>query len=116
MSFSDQEICSICLQSLPKQDVKKLIRCGHEFHLDCIKQWKVVGTNERCPICRKPLDLRDTRGTAKHNFMDNMGQRSVQRKCKYSLILAMCWSVIALFLYIGTYQNYPIKEEQCVLI
>ena len=29
--------------------------CNHEFHFDCVKEWKVV--SETCPICRSGIGI-----------------------------------------------------------
>ena len=54
---SDQEqSCAICQDVLrPEQQGRKVNRCGHWFHLDCIDTW--FETNPRCPLCRE--DIRD---------------------------------------------------------
>ena len=43
--------CSICLTSTNKP--KCVTKCGHHFHISCIKQWLKV--NHTCPMCREPL-------------------------------------------------------------
>ncbi|PON91993.1 43kDa postsynaptic protein [Trema orientale] len=43
--------CSICIQELRGGDsVRRLPKCGHFFHLDCIDQW--LRRQGSCPICR----------------------------------------------------------------
>ena len=42
--------CQICLEDIEK-DKLKTGRCGHNFHMDCIKQWTDQGKKE-CPLCR----------------------------------------------------------------
>jgi hypothetical protein len=34
-----------------EDDLGKL-KCGHDFHFNCIKKWLVQKNN--CPICKKP--------------------------------------------------------------
>ncbi|XP_062079618.1 NEP1-interacting protein-like 1 [Humulus lupulus] len=47
----DEFCCSICLQELKGGDsVRRLPKCGHFFHLDCIDQWLM--RQGSCPICR----------------------------------------------------------------
>lgn len=45
--------CSICLCDGPTCTLK----CGHTFHLPCIKKWfvKCKIDNETCPTCRNPM-------------------------------------------------------------
>ena len=43
--------CCICYQD-DKNIVRKL-KCGHEFHLDCIDQW--LCNKKICPMCRTYL-------------------------------------------------------------
>ncbi|CAE5967951.1 unnamed protein product [Arabidopsis arenosa] len=54
---SDQQIkssCSICLQDWEEGEVgRKLERCGHIFHMNCIDEWLL--RQETCPICRDHL-------------------------------------------------------------
>ena len=41
--------CCICYQDDNK--VTRKLKCGHEFHLDCIELW--LTEKNSCPICRK---------------------------------------------------------------
>ena len=63
MSFSDDVMeflgqslaCIICMESLDKWDTERL-KCGHEFHIKCIKEWRAGSlgdVNQQCPVCRK---------------------------------------------------------------
>ncbi|KAL9292084.1 putative transcription factor C2H2 family [Arabidopsis thaliana] len=46
--------CSICLQDWEEGEVgRKLARCGHTFHMNCIDEWLL--RQETCPICRDHL-------------------------------------------------------------
>lgn len=43
--------CSICLQEVTGgESVRRLPKCGHFFHLECIDQWLI--RQGFCPICR----------------------------------------------------------------
>lgn len=43
-------VCSICYGFMYK--IKKLKRCGHEFHRMCIEKW--FEKSNTCPLCREP--------------------------------------------------------------
>jgi len=46
------EYCSICFDPLREEDFIHFIQftCGHQFHLECIKQW--IEIKPTCPMCR----------------------------------------------------------------
>lgn len=46
---TENPTCCICLQHLDNVGIKK-IRCGHEFHRNCIQEW--TKRRPSCPICR----------------------------------------------------------------
>ena len=46
-----EEICSICGDGLCKQYSHKL-KCGHEFHYDCLMKSFKGAKNTGCPYCR----------------------------------------------------------------
>lgn len=46
--------CSICAEKYDKKDIVSVLKCGHIFHTNCIKEWghyKAV-----CPVCKEPID------------------------------------------------------------
>ena len=43
--------CTICLNNFTRGDAIRKLRCGHEFHKDCIDPW-LLNNSVRCPICR----------------------------------------------------------------
>ncbi|KAM6578283.1 hypothetical protein CsatB_030120 [Cannabis sativa] len=46
--------CVICLSGFEDGEVgRKLPKCSHEFHLECIDMW--LGSHSNCPICRAPV-------------------------------------------------------------
>ena len=47
---TDDDICSICLDNLNKEQIYKLPECGHIYHTNCIMQWMRAGHN-KCPYC-----------------------------------------------------------------
>ena len=46
-------VCSICLLSNRWYQDIRTIKCGHRFHLDCIKKWS--SNNYNCPVCRTKI-------------------------------------------------------------
>ena len=51
------EECSICLKPL-KDDVLTT-SCQHEFHDNCLREWKNKTISFTCPLCRSSLQLHD---------------------------------------------------------
>ncbi|KAK9150328.1 hypothetical protein Syun_008637 [Stephania yunnanensis] len=47
----EAEICSICMDGFKVDEKIGSLSCGHEFHVNCIKDWLIV--NNTCPICRR---------------------------------------------------------------
>ena len=41
--------CIICSETY-KSSICRKLKCGHQFHLECIDTW--LSNNETCPICR----------------------------------------------------------------
>ncbi|CAL0306955.1 unnamed protein product [Lupinus luteus] len=47
----DDYECSVCLSDLEEgEEVKKLPRCKHSFHVQCIDMW--LHSHHDCPVCR----------------------------------------------------------------
>ena len=44
------DVCSICLDSLNKEQTYELPECGHKYHTNCIFHWLRCGHN-KCPYC-----------------------------------------------------------------
>lgn len=54
---SDLEECIICFEEMGEKDVLVVVnRCGHTFHLDCMKEWN-NHYNQSCPICRRGVGI-----------------------------------------------------------
>ena len=52
--------CSICFEDYASGDLKRLLRCGHFFHLECIDRWFLSSASDQsrraaCPLCNTPL-------------------------------------------------------------
>ncbi|KAG6768102.1 hypothetical protein NC652_018872 [Populus alba x Populus x berolinensis] len=50
-SDSEDEPCCICQEAYAHEDDLGKLKCGHDFHFNCIKRWLVEKNN--CPICKK---------------------------------------------------------------
>jgi hypothetical protein len=56
--------CLVCLCDFEAKDVaRKLVKCNHLFHRECIDQWLTTGRNS-CPLCREQgVDEKKTSAT-----------------------------------------------------
>ncbi|XP_011043560.1 PREDICTED: E3 ubiquitin-protein ligase MBR2-like [Populus euphratica] len=50
-SDSEDEPCCICQEAYADEDDLGKLKCGHDFHFNCIKRWLVE--KNTCPICKK---------------------------------------------------------------
>ncbi|KAI3849024.1 hypothetical protein MKX03_011467 [Papaver bracteatum] len=48
----ENDTCIICQAEYKKLEKIGILDCGHEYHVECIKQWLLI--NKTCPICRRP--------------------------------------------------------------
>ncbi|KAF1982665.1 hypothetical protein K402DRAFT_424410 [Aulographum hederae CBS 113979] len=47
-----EQRCLVCLCDFEKEEVaRRLVKCEHMFHKECIDQWLTTGRNS-CPLCR----------------------------------------------------------------
>ena len=44
-----QDICSICLEDMKKDEDLYRAPCRHKFHRECLDSW--LAKNNRCPMC-----------------------------------------------------------------
>lgn len=44
--------CPICLEKITEE--KKTLKCGHEFHTECINLW--LDEKKECPVCRTAVE------------------------------------------------------------
>jgi hypothetical protein len=51
---SNREPCAICQDTMESGAVRRINRCQHTFHQQCIDTWFQTGVT--CPICR--IDIR----------------------------------------------------------
>ncbi|XP_046566144.1 uncharacterized protein LOC124274812 [Haliotis rubra] len=50
-SVNDEDVCPICFEDFSVAK-KQRLDCGHEFHIQCIREW-VLGHERTCPTCRR---------------------------------------------------------------
>lgn len=48
----ETDFCTICLTNYENLQKVGKLDCGHEYHVDCVKQWLVI--KNICPICKCP--------------------------------------------------------------
>ena len=48
-----EKICTICLEEIG--DLECRLKCGHGYHLNCIREWAYVKKNNNCPQCRDTI-------------------------------------------------------------
>ncbi|KAE9596054.1 hypothetical protein Lal_00031013 [Lupinus albus] len=53
--------CVICLSGFEEGEIgRRLPKCGHTFHLECIDMW--LSSHCTCPICRDPIVVQNNDG------------------------------------------------------
>lgn len=58
-------VCTICQDEFEEDEMVKSIKCGHEFHIDCVRTW-LTRESTKCPNCRVELHTDDSQ-RAFHN-------------------------------------------------
>lgn len=48
------EVCIICQDEFEEETLVKELKCGHEFHIGCLKPW-LTKESTHCPMCRIEL-------------------------------------------------------------
>jgi hypothetical protein len=56
----DDNTCTICLNELQSGDRVSDLPCGHDFHVDCLKDW--LKRKNQCPLCQR-------HGIARHVYV-----------------------------------------------
>ena len=54
INFEHNDVCSICLDNIEKNNLIIKLKCNHIFHSSCIKEY-LKNYNRNCPICK--IDL-----------------------------------------------------------
>jgi hypothetical protein len=58
LTFSKEDICSICLENVHRLEGGQLKQCKHTFHNKCLTKWLSTDSNpSSCPCCRKSIQL-----------------------------------------------------------
>ena len=55
MSTNEDEICAICLSTIPPQSFLWTIPCAHSYCFECISRW--LTTSKTCPLCRHDIEF-----------------------------------------------------------
>jgi len=46
-------VCSICYDNyIYSSNIRKIIRCNHNYHEKCIQEWIITYNKKNCPLCR----------------------------------------------------------------
>ncbi|CDW82412.1 ring-h2 finger protein atl54-like [Stylonychia lemnae] len=55
----EEEKCVVCLEQYKEiMIIRKINRCGHIFHSECLEKWVISQLNEpKCPLCNLTLEL-----------------------------------------------------------
>ncbi|KAJ9669844.1 hypothetical protein H2201_000230 [Coniosporium apollinis] len=52
VALTAEQRCLVCLCEFEiEEEARRLVKCGHLFHRECIDQWLTTGRNS-CPLCR----------------------------------------------------------------
>lgn len=49
------DACTICLENLKDEEIKRLLDCNHFYHNNCIYEWSI--RENSCPQCRVFFDF-----------------------------------------------------------
>lgn len=56
---SSGEMCTICSDSYESEDVLRVLKCDHRFHIECVDRWIITSTDfskpVECPLCKVQL-------------------------------------------------------------
>ncbi|KXT15685.1 hypothetical protein AC579_6128 [Pseudocercospora musae] len=76
--LDDDQRCLVCLCDFETKEVaRKLVKCNHLFHKECIDQWLTTGRNS-CPLCREQgVDEKKTPESESDTVAANDGSSSL---------------------------------------
>ena len=46
--------CTVCLETIKKNEIISILPCKHEFHQNCIETW-LKEYSKHCPLCKKEM-------------------------------------------------------------
>lgn len=84
----DNEQCCICLESIIETDdsnPKTDLKCGHQFHDYCLRQW--LGKWQTCPLCKQKTYLLSGRiaqsdgGVCRHDSPQSVQSNNTNTCC-----------------------------------
>lgn len=50
-----KEFCVICQEYIQKNNIIRVLKCTHNYHINCIENW--LKDHYTCPLCKKNLKL-----------------------------------------------------------
>ena len=53
--FNEKDECVICLHSLKENENKRILKCKHLYHSECVYKWSIIENS--CPQCREKFDF-----------------------------------------------------------
>ncbi len=77
LQLKNDDVCSICLDN--NNDTK--LDCGHEFHIQCLKDYKKGTNKHQCPNCRAENMLygsKKKRMSKKHNLKKRFSKKCLK--------------------------------------
>ncbi len=54
-TIANKETCMICYSEDTTE--KFVIKCGHNYCVDCLTEWKNMGEHNNCPYCRTKIEF-----------------------------------------------------------
>tara|TARA_B100001094_G_C18143663_1_gene779386 strand:+ start:1111 stop:1596 length:486 start_codon:yes stop_codon:yes gene_type:complete len=76
----NNNICSICLDSIDDSNENYELRCGHTFHTKCIIRWFREGyVNGKCPLCLDNPSKKSHIGIKYYGF--NFNSKIIDARC-----------------------------------
>ena len=54
VDINNNKICPICMEDMKTQDKIVQLKCDHQYHENCIKEWLKI--NRICPTCRNDIN------------------------------------------------------------
>ena len=55
MKIMCSSTCSICIDDFEKDEMLRVLPCGHMYHMECILPWLTTRA-PNCPLCKDNID------------------------------------------------------------